>query len=57
MNGYKAFYKNKEIEIHANSSYEAQKKAAALFNAKKEYEVNIVLCEVNNREITHTITA
>lgn len=27
-NGYIAFYKGKQIEVYANSSYEAQKKAA-----------------------------
>ena len=25
MNGYKAFYKSKQLDIYANSSYEAQK--------------------------------
>jgi hypothetical protein len=35
MNGYKAFYKNKVIDIYANTSYEAQKQASTLFKAKK----------------------
>jgi hypothetical protein len=53
MNGYKAFYKGKELEIYANSSYEAQKIAAAQFKAKKSYEVNVILCEVENKQIIH----
>lgn len=45
MNGYKAFYKNKELEVYANTSYEAQLKAAKEFKAKKSYEVSVYLCE------------
>jgi hypothetical protein len=53
MNGYKAFYQNKELDILANSSYEAQKKAAQLFKAKKSYDVTIVLCELSGQQVTH----
>lgn len=45
MNGYKAFYRNKEIEVYAESSYQAQLKAAQIFKAKKSYEVSVVFCE------------
>ena len=54
MNGYKAFYRGKSIEVYAASSYEAQVKAAALFKAKKAYEVSIVLCELQGEQVTHT---
>ena len=54
MNGYKAFYKGKEIEVQANSSYEAQCKAAEIFKAKKRYEVDVVLCEKNGEQVVHT---
>jgi len=34
MNGYKAFYKGKVIEVYAETSREAQMKAAIVFKAK-----------------------
>jgi hypothetical protein len=54
MNGYKAFYRNKTIEVYANTSYEAQQKAAAMFKAKKAWEVTVVLCELAGAQVTHT---
>lgn len=60
MNGYKAFYKGKEIEVYANTSLEAQNKAAKEFKAKKSYEVTVVLCETDTdgphnpgKQVTH----
>ena len=53
MNGYKAFYKGKQLEVYAESSYEAQLKAAKEFKAKKSYEVTVVLCEKNGDEVIH----
>jgi hypothetical protein len=46
MRTYKAFYKGKTIEVEALTSYEAQYKAAAIFRAKKSWEVTVVLCDV-----------
>lgn len=54
MNGYKAFYKNKNIEVYANTSYEAQQKAAKEFKAKKSYEVTVILCEKDGQQVTHS---
>jgi len=45
MNGYICFYKSKKLEVHADSSYEAQQKAAVLFKAKKSYQVDVHLAE------------
>lgn len=53
MNKYKAFYKSKDIEVEAESSHQAQVKAAAVFKAKKEYQVTVVLLSVGDREIVH----
>jgi hypothetical protein len=53
MNGYKAFYKGKTIEVLADSSYQAQLKAAQVFKAKKAYEVTVMLCEVNGDQVIH----
>ena len=53
MNGYKAFYKGKEIDVYAETSYKAQLKAAEIFKAKKSYEVQVMLCEKEGKQITH----
>ena len=53
MNGYKAFYKGSECEVMANTSYEAQTKAAVKLKAKKSYDVTVVLCEKNGQQVTH----
>lgn len=45
MNGYKCFYRGKNIEVYAETSYKAQQEAAKVFKAKKSYEVTVVLCE------------
>ena len=52
MNGYKAFYRGKDIEVHAESSYKAQLEAAKVFKAKKGYQVSVVLCEKNGQQVT-----
>ena len=52
-NGYIAFYKGKQIEVYANSSYEAQKKAAEKFKAKKSYDVTVKLAEKDGKQVTH----
>jgi len=56
MNGYKAFYKKKVIDVYAETSYEAQQKAAKDFKAKKSYEVTVLLCEKNGVPVEHTAT-
>lgn len=56
MNGYKAFYKGKSIEVYAETSYAAQQLAAKQFKAKKSYDVTVVLCEKKGEQVVHTIT-
>lgn len=53
MNGYIAFYKGKQKEVYAKTSYEAQQKAALEFKAKKSYDVTIILCELAGEQVTH----
>jgi hypothetical protein len=53
MNGYKAFYRGKTLDVYANTTLEAQTKAAALFKAKKAWEVSVVLCELAGAQVTH----
>jgi len=52
-NGYIAFYKNKKCEVYADTSYEAQLKAAKKLKAKKSYDVSVVLAEKNGKQVTH----
>ena len=54
MNGYIAFYRNKKLEVMADTSYQAQQKAAAQFKAKKSYEVAVILAEKNGQQVTRT---
>lgn len=56
MNGYIALYKGKQIEVYANTSYEAQKIASTQFKAKKSYEVSVYLCEKNGEQVITTLT-
>ncbi len=53
MNGYIAFYRGKRHEVHADSSYQAQQKAAQHFKAKKSYEVTVVLAEKDGQQVVH----
>lgn len=54
MNGYIAFYRGKRIEVRANTSYEAQQKAAAILKAKKSYEVSVMLAEADGEQVVHS---
>ena len=53
MNGYVCFYRDKRAEVYADTSYEAQQKAAALFKARKSYEVTVVLAEKAGEPVEH----
>lgn len=52
MNGYICYYKGKQVEVYASSTYEAQQKASALLRAKKSYEVSVYLAELNGQQYT-----
>jgi hypothetical protein len=54
MNTYIAFYRGLMRQIDADTAYEAQKKAAAEFKAKKSYEVTVKLAEKDGQQVTHT---
>ena len=53
MNGYIAFYRGRKLEVQAETSYQAQIKAAASFKAKKSYEVTVMLAEIDDKEVIH----
>lgn len=54
--GYMAFYKGKTMQVWSNTAYNAQTKAAKLFNAKKQREVDIILCIKDGEKIPWTPT-
>ena len=55
QNIYGAIYKGNEITVEAGTSYEAQRKAAALFHVKpgQEYKVTVMLTEKAGQPVTH----
>lgn len=57
MFGYVCFYNGRRAEIYANSSYEAQQKAAAHFKLKEKqrYKVSVILAErPDGTEVVHS---
>ena len=57
MNKYIAIYKGKQIEVMANTSYEAQLKSSIIFKAKKSYQVSVFLTETaEGKEVTYNGT-
>ena len=56
MNGYICYYKNKRVEVYANTSYAAQQEAAKKLGAKKTYQVNVVLAELNGEPVVYNGT-
>lgn len=53
MNTYKAFYNRQQIEVTADTSFEAQNKAAIQLKAKKRWEVSVVLVAKEGEIVTH----
>lgn len=56
MNGYVCFYKGKRLEVYAETSYDALKKAAKEFKAKKTWDVSVTLAEKNGKSVEHVAT-
>jgi len=48
------FYKGKQIEVTADTSYKAQEIAAKQFKAKKSYDVTVMLLEKNGEQVSHS---
>ena len=46
MRTYVCFYKNKKITVQAESSYEAQRKAAVMLKVRRAYDITPVLADV-----------
>lgn len=56
MNGYKAFYNGKSIEVYAERLIDAKEKAVAAFKVKpkKAHMVSVVLCEKAGEVVIHS---
>lgn len=54
MNGYKAFYRGKNIEVYDETSLKARDQAAKIFKAKKAHEVTVMLCERDGEQVVHS---
>lgn len=53
-NGYIAFYRNKQVEVRADTCLEAQRLAAHYWRVKRSFDVTVVLAEIGSEPITHT---
>jgi hypothetical protein len=51
--GFIAMYKEKKIEIYADSQYQAQVEAAKILGAKKSYNVIVVLAEKDGEDVIY----
>jgi hypothetical protein len=56
VNGYIAFFKDKQTEVYAETSLKARDKAAEFFKVKPKnaYQVSVVLCEKDGEQVTHS---
>jgi hypothetical protein len=43
MNKYLCFYRGKTLQVEAETSYEASRKAAKIFKAKRPWDVSVIL--------------
>lgn len=66
MNGYKAFYKGKQVDVYAETSFKAQEKAAEEFKKNlaprarksfKSYDITVVLCEKDGEQVVHSTSS
>ena len=55
MNGYVCFYKDKRVEVYANTSYQAQQKAAQALKVRdsQAYNITVILAEKDGETVTH----
>ncbi len=54
MNKYVAFWRQKSVVVEANTSFEAQEKAAVLLKAKKSWEITTMLAEKDGKPYVHS---
>lgn len=55
MNGYIAFVEGRRHEVYADSAYEADQKARALYKGrKKRPRIHVALAEKDGEPVVHT---
>ncbi len=56
MRGYITIYNGEKFEVHANTNYEAQKKAIEHFKPpkSKKHLITVYLCETNNEQVNQS---
>lgn len=54
MNKYLCFYRGKTLQVEAETSYEASRKAAKIFKAKRPWDVSVILGENAKGPVTHS---
>ena len=53
LNGYICFYRGKQFEVYAKTTYEAQQKCAKENGIKKSYEIRVELAEKGGEPVIH----
>lgn len=53
INSYKAFYRDRVVEVQAETTFGAQVLASEMFKARKSYEVSVILCEREGKQVNH----
>ncbi|MBK3780101.1 hypothetical protein G3A43_07510 [Paraburkholderia aspalathi] len=53
MNGYVGFFKGRRAETEAETTFQAQKQLAAIFKAKRQSDVTVMLAEKNGEQVVH----
>ena len=59
MNGYVAIWQSKRIEVVADTTFDAQCKAAIVFQQGtrrkvKGYDITVTLCEKDGEQVVHS---
>ena len=57
MNSYLCFWKGKQVQVNAKTSYEAQNEAALRMKVKRPYEITTMLVvREDGTEVIHSLT-
>lgn len=57
MNGYIYFYKGKEYEVYAETTYAAQKQTAEKLKLKRSWEITVILAEKDGNPVIHSTSS
>lgn len=54
LNTYQCFYRGRQTQLQAETSYLAQQHAAKYFKAKKAYDVTVILVAHGDEPVVHS---